>query len=70
VSQEKDITQKSIGKAKFTSTEECTPGSLGAGGGGHAHQPGSLQGLSDAMLPLSCPWIGEVLGSKSMWLAN
>jgi hypothetical protein len=28
------------------------------------------RGLSDAMLSLSCPWIGQVLGSQSMQLAN
>jgi hypothetical protein len=48
-----DTTQKSIGKAQFPSAEGCTPGSLGS-----KHTRWEVH----AMLPLSCPWIGQVLG--------
>jgi hypothetical protein len=53
-----DTTQKSVGKAKFTSAEGCTPEGKSAGV------------LSEDMLSLSCPWIGQVWGSQSMQLAN
>jgi hypothetical protein len=57
-----DTTQKSTGKAKFTSEkgahqkvwEACTLGRKSAGV------------LSGAMLSLSCPWIGQVLGSQCL----
>jgi hypothetical protein len=51
-----DTTQKSIGKAKFTSTEGCIPESLGSK---HTGQQVCWGFISNAMLSLPCPWMGR-----------
>jgi hypothetical protein len=57
-----DTTQKSTGKAKFTlqkgTHQEVWEASTLGGK--------STEVLSDAMLSLSCPWIGQVLGSQCL----
>jgi hypothetical protein len=64
--QAEDTTQKSVGKAKFTFAERCIPESMGRK---HNRQEVCWV-LSDIMLSLLCPRIGQILGSQSMWLAN
>jgi hypothetical protein len=58
-----NTTQKSIGKAKFTSAEECAPNKVW-----EASTLGEKSTLVLSLIPLA--WIWQVLGLQSMQLAN